>query len=555
MRADMAMMEYAQRPTSFDEIWPLLESCEDAGIRVYDDAKLEMVYRSYAQYCREAGPLAAAMAADGVRAGDKVLICAETTPNFPTLWLALIWLGATPVPMPPRNALMGQYTFIERVRGIISHFRHYYCNPDEVDTLRDLAHAESVDMQVRPLQDLYAAAEHFAEFPLRASIAPVAHAFVQFTSGSTKAPKGILVTYGNLFANVAAIVRRLDARAGDTWISWLPLYHDMGLVGKFLSSMINRLGLVLMSPQAFSRRPLQFLAVAEQYSCTVCSMPNFSYEWIMKRMKSPQSHQLSLRHFRWMGVGAEPIQAATIAEFERVMTPYGLGEGVLAPCYGLAEATLAATLSAPGERYSLSEYEGERKVTCGRAVDGVEIDVSGGSIRLRGDSVACSALVDGRETPLLDADGYYDTRDLGYFDCDRLVVLGRADEMFVINGENYFPYDLENAARDVDGILKNRAICFQTAATDKSPARLVLLYETLPVDEDMATAVEAEIRAGILRHTGLNASVVMGVPARSIPVTPSGKLQRLRARQLFLDGFYEAAAASVRPNALQEQTT
>jgi fatty-acyl-CoA synthase len=543
----MLIQEYAERPTSFDAIWPQLEARHDVGIHVYDDAKMEMTFRSYAQLCRDAGPLAAAMAADGVRAGDKVLICAETTPQFPALWLALLWLGATPVPMPPSYALMGQYTFVERVRGIIRHFNHYYCNPDEAKILRELAAAESATVLVRPLPELYAGAdEHFGVFPPRASIPSDAHAFVQFTSGSTKAPKGILVTYRNLFANVAAIVNRLDAREGDTWISWLPLYHDMGLVGKFLSTMINGLGLVLMSPQAFSRRPLQFLAVAEQFRCTVCSMPNFSYEWIIKRMGSAREHTFSLRHFRWMGVGAEPINPATMIEFERAMAPYGLGDGVLAPCYGLAEATLAATLASPGERYALSEYEGEQKITCGRAVEGMEIDVSGGSVRLRGESIARNALVDGIETSLLDADGFYDTRDLAYFDGDRLVVLGRADEMFIVNGENYFPYDLESAARDVDGVLKRRAICFQTAATVQGPAQLVLLYESLPMGEDEAETVEATIRAEILRHTGLNVDVVMGVPARSIPVTPSGKLQRLRARQLFLEGVYAQAAVGLR---------
>jgi acyl-CoA synthetase (AMP-forming)/AMP-acid ligase II len=407
---------------------------------------------------------------------------------------------------------------------------------------------------VRSMADLHATAEeHFGVFPPRASIPPEAHAFVQFTSGSTKAPKGILVTYRNLFSNATGIVRRLGGRTGDTWISWLPLYHDMGLVGMFLTTMINGLGLVMMSPQAFARRPLQFLAIAEQYRCTVCSMPNFSYEWILKRMSTQREVKFSLEHFRWMGVGAEPINPATMLEFERVMSAHGLGKGVLSPCYGLAEATLAVTAALPGEGYRLSERDSEQKVSCGRILDGVEIDLSGGSVRIRGECVARSALVEGREVSLLDDDGYYDTRDLAYFDGELLVVLGRADEMFIINGENYFPYDVESAARDVDGVLKRRAICFQTPASGADPARLVLLYETLATDERTAATVEEEIRAAVLRHTGLNPDVVMGVPARTIPVTPSGKLQRLRARQLFVEGEYERLSAQLRQMVPQDQ--
>lgn len=532
-------MQYEQRTREVDAVFRALEACQHKGIYVYDDAAACMTYKSFADYVSSAAPLAGVLAGRGIRSGDRVLVCAETNEFFPTLWLALMWIGATPVPMPPSYALMGQYTYRERVRGILSYFGHYCCHEDEVGQLHGLAAELSSDVKILPLAQLmHDAREYRGEVPLRGALAQNALAFIQFTSGSTRSPKGIQITYGNLFSNVASMWSRMQIDPSKhRWISWLPLYHDMGLVAGLLASFVTQTELILTSPQYFSRRPLQFLALADQYNANYCSMPNFAYEWILKRMQGRSSKAPSLSKFRWMGVGAEPINPVAMAKFESAMKPYGLGEGVLSPCYGLAEATLGVSLSFPGEGFRLHSSNGETRVTCGHLLEGFEMDLRGGRIRIRGDSVAKTALIDGKEVSLADADGYYDTKDLGLLDGDRLVVLGRADEMFVINGENYFPYDIESSARDVKGVLKRRVMCFQ-APTGGSAQNLVLLYELLPADTHLADEIESAIRADVIRHTGLALDVVLGVPPRTLPVTPSGKLQRLRARQLFVDGYY-----------------
>lgn len=544
--------ECSLRDADLNAVWAALDACDDQGIHVYDDATMAMTYRSYAQIAKDAGRWAAVLESHGVRKGDKVLIGAETNPDFPVLWMALLWIGATPVPMPPGYALMGQYTFTERVRGILRHFRHYYAQNDDVGVLRALARGMDLDVCIEGVAQLRAQVDALPAsiaVPPRATLTDDDLAFVQFTSGSTRAPKGIQVRYSNLFANVRAIWSAVGVdSARHRWISWLPLYHDMGLVGKFLGPMLTRTSLVLVSPQFFARRPLQFLQMAEQYGCQLCSMPNFGYEWILKRLGGrPQA--LSLAQFAWMGVGAEPVNPRAMAEFATTMAAYGLADGVVSPCYGLAEATLAVTLAPIGEGFALSRRDDETRVTCGRLVEDMEIRLDDGRILIRGPSVARSALIDGVETPLVDAEGFYDTRDLGYFDGDRLVVMGRADEMFIVNGENYFPYDIEGAARDVDGVLKRRAICFQVPASSTpvaTPARVVLLYECLQTSAEELARIDDEIHAAVLGRTGLRVDVVMAVAARSIPVTPSGKLQRLRARQLFVDGYYRERAGDAR---------
>lgn len=533
-------IQYEERVRDVLEVWQHLEQCSERGISILDDYTLKIVYKSYADYAEAAGKLAAVLSLHGIGAGEHVLLCAETTPNFPVLWLALMWLGAVPVPMPPAYTLSGQYTYRERISGILRHFRFYCCHPDEMEQIGDIAATQKLSIKSIDLPGLFSAAARYeGDLPARAVLIEDDIAFVQYTSGSTKAPKGILVTYGNLFANVAAMWQRVEFEPEQhNCISWLPLYHDMGLAGMFLASLINQNNLLLMSPQNFARRPLQFLSIAEQYNAHYCSMPNFAYEWILKRVQSSRNAKFSMANFRWMGVGAEPINPRTMTQFIETMKPFGLQDGVVSPCYGLAEATLAVTLSAPGEGFALSYQSGNVLVTCGRLVDGVELDVSDGRIRIRGASIASSALINGQPVPLADADGFYNTGDCGYLENGRLVVLGRTDEMFVINGENYFPYDIEAVSRVVEGVLKRRCICFQLPPIANRRSLTVLLYERLPIMIGQAEEIEAEIRSKILSHTGLNLDVVQGVRPRSIPVTPSGKFQRLRARQLYQEDFY-----------------
>jgi acyl-CoA synthetase (AMP-forming)/AMP-acid ligase II len=533
-------IQYETRTKDFSTVWGQLEHCHERGIQVLDDYTSQFVYKSYAEYVEAAGKLAAILSAYGIGYGERVLICAETTPNFPVLWLALVWLGAIPVPIPPAYALTGQYTYWERLFGILRHFRFYCCHPDEIEQINEIAAAQDSNITSIELPGLFNAAEHYeGDLPSRAVLTENDTAFVQYTSGSTKAPKGILVSYKNLFANSAAMWERVEFEPDrHKCISWLPLYHDMGLVGMLLSSMINQNDLHLISPQNFARRPLQFLAIAEQCSAQYCCMPNFAYEWILKRVESSRNLKLSMAHFRWLGVGAEPINPRTMSQFIDTMKPFGLHDGVVSPCYGMAEATLAITIAAPGEEFELSQRNGNTLVTCGRPLAGVELDVAGDRIRIRGTSVAKSALINGQAMALADPDGFYDTGDCGYFENGRLVVLGRTDEMFVVNGENYFPYDIEAASRVVEGVLKRRTICFYVPANSASASLSVLLYERLENAIEQAEEIEAEIRSRVLGHTGLNLGLVQGVAPRSIPVTPSGKLQRLRARQLFQDGFY-----------------
>lgn len=543
-------------PAQLEQIWALLENCHDRGIHVLDDDTGDLHYRSYANWLDEARRIVPVLYARGLRQGAAVLVSAETTPRFPALWLALMWLGCTPVTMPPVSALTGQYTFRERIGPLVGYFGHYLCGAHEMEEIQAIVDAGGHATVLVNLAEVHAQALQAEALPLPPRANPDWDdlAFIQFTSGSTKAPKGIRITWRNLMHNVAGISNRLevDPHAGG-FISWLPLYHDMGLVGKFLNCLLTQTRLVLLSPAAFARRPVQFLAMAAAHKVHYCSMPNFGYEWILKRLTSRQVAGIDLSHLKLLGVGAEPVNRRTLQAFAAELKPCGLQANVLSPCYGLAEATLAVTIARPGQGYALSSRDGETYVTCGQLLDGMEVRLGvGGRILIRGESVAQTALIDGVVTRIVDDEGYYDTKDVGYWHEQALVIQGRADEMFIVNGENVFPYDIESAVRGVPNVHKNRAVCFQCPATQERLSRIVVLYESLPQTAQQRERMEESIARAVLAHAGLPVQEIVAVPPRSIPVTPSGKLQRLRARQLYLAGFYRDGAGMVKTQELEE---
>ena len=517
-----------------DLFWQRLAATDGRGIRVFEETTGTCHRESWAGLAASAQAMATALQARGIRRGDLVPLCAETTRLFAPLWFGLVWLGATPVPLPPRHAMTSQAAWHARLAGILPHYRHYLCGAGDEAALRELIDARNLALELIPITDLLRDAGALTS-PLvaRATVTLDDIAFVQYTSGSTRAPKGIRVTWGNLFANVEALRQRLAIEAGsDTLISWLPLYHDMGLIGKFLCAAISTCDLVLMPPHVFVRRPLLLLKLIREHGASMCSMPNFAYELLLKRLAG-QADVPSVASIRWFGVGAEPVRAATMTAFEAAMLPHGLRSGTLSPCYGLAEATLAVTVAPPGDPLRIVAMAGGRHVTCGSTLDGFEtrIDATSGTIRIKGPSVARTALIDGAVRSLVDEEGFYDTRDLGRFVDGRLVVLGRSDDLFVINGENRFPYDIEALVREQIGD-GTRCACV-SVAREPGVQDLVVLFERRPQQADEDEARCEAIRRVVLGRAGLRLDAVVPLPPKSLTRTPSGKLQRAQARELY----------------------
>jgi fatty-acyl-CoA synthase len=400
----------------------------------------------------------------------------------------------------------------------------------------------------------------------RATVGPDDIAFVQFTSGSTTAPKGVVITHRNLSANIEAFsgLSGVGASESDTAVSWLPLYHDMGLVGMAIGALYTRVPAVLLTPQTFVKRPIEWLRAISRHGGTISFAPNFAYDLLVRRVKDTDVQSVNLSSWRVAGCGAEPIHASTLVAFARKFEPAGFRETSFLPCYGLAEHVLAAALPPRGrrlrvERLSSDDMSVRRTVpregnggdgelftvvSCGLPLPGHQVLITGehgralperniGEIALAGPSVTPGYYKDDELTARTIRDGWLYTGDLGYVSNGELFVCGRAKDVIVINGRKFHPQDLEWGIGDLAGIKRGRVVAFGMAERGK-PDRAVIVVEpsgTVPADR-----LTDAIRGRIADLCGLLVDDVVLVPSGTVTRTTSGKVRRAATKMRYERG-------------------
>lgn len=515
---------------------------------------------SYDELWEGSGRWAGHLRSRGVEAGDRVLLVLPTERAFYEAYWGILRAGAVPVPAYPPVRLGRVEEYLQGLRGLIRN-----------SGARALLTSEAVRPLLRPVQDGVTPPLTFvvpAEVERRAAApapraGPEDLALLQYTSGSTGSQKGVMLTHRNLLANLQAIGRGVELGPGDVAVSWLPLYHDMGLIGLMLGSLYWGIPLVALSPIDFLRRPARWLRALSEHRGTVSAGPNFAYSLAARKIRDADLEGVDLSSWRVALCGAEPIHPSTVEAFTRRFAPSGFRPEAFFPAYGLAENTLAVSFSDLGRRPHLEfvdarvlEAEGRAVrvapgpdartlVSVGRPLETVEIriadeagapvpDGTRGEVLLRGPSVMAGYFGNPEATAETLAGGWLHTGDLGYVLDGRLFICGRKKDMVIKAGRNYFAEDLEAAAAAVPGVRPGGLAVFAVESDARGTEEVVLVAEVREGAE-RATLAEA-LQRRVNEATGCRPDRVVLVSPHTLSKTSSGKIQRFVARAWYLDG-------------------
>lgn len=526
---------------------------------------------SYGLLSRAALRLLAVLQARGAQPGDPLVLFVDDNLHFLQFFWAAIYGGLVPVPI----AAGASEAHLEKLARVWAHLDE----PRVVAGARHMARLRAyfeargqADAGARladnAVSDEPSAVEREA---VRATPGPDDTAFIQFSSGSTGDPKGVVLSHANVLANIRAISEGSRFGAREVAVSWMPLTHDMGLIGFHLTLVCNGFDHHLMATDLFARRPLLWLDKAAEKRATLLCSPNFGYRHTLRAIAARGRPDVDLSAVRLIYNGAEPIAAPLVREFLDTLAPTGLAAGTMFPVYGLAEASLAATFPPAGgglrtRRVARGELgvgdavrfddsdQAIELVDLGRPVAGTQLriaDAEGqaladdvvGRVWIRGDNVTAGyhRNAAANEAALM-GDGWLDTGDLGFTHDGNLLITGRAKEIIFVNGQNHYPQDLENVAQAAAGVELNKIAAAGVRPPGGDADELVLFVVFRGHLADFVPMAR-EIAAVINHHTGLVVARVL--PVAHMPKTTSGKLQRSLLARDYADGAFADVAAEL----------
>jgi acyl-CoA synthetase (AMP-forming)/AMP-acid ligase II len=528
----------------FVELIASLEGSDPAkGIRLVD-TRFQETFHSYADLFRRTRAIARQFRAQGIAPGQRVLIPLATDIDAIASFLALVHVGALPFSV--TAPLIGQDREAHRrqmVRLIEVHKVDRLLVSEDLDGIAGAYSAAPAEMALRTVSPTA------AEMADRSPVAPVTPsggdvAFVQFSSGSTSQPKGVRITHGGLVYN-AGLIAAADGRTPESvWVSWLPLYHDMGLVGGLLTNFLLKNPLVLMHPRCFVTRPITWLDAITRHRGCVTAIPNFALDMCTDRITDAQlaESRLDLSSFRYIYNGSEPVRPSSIRRFEERFGPHGFVAGSVKPVYGMAEATLIVSAPLIDEPLIVRRAEGMDVPSVGYPLGDFEVvirDDGGaqlgaervGEIHVRGTSVTPGYLETGGATAGLIRDGWLATGDLGMRDADgRIYITGRKKDLLIVQGRNFYGHDIAACIEEARGLRSGSVYVF-SIDRDGGEAVVVMMAAGAPTDVD-PKAVRAEVQTVVMREFGLAVHDVHLVPR--IPKTTSGKIVRHLCQELYL---------------------
>ncbi|HWW28569.1 MAG TPA: non-ribosomal peptide synthetase [Steroidobacteraceae bacterium] len=511
----------------------------------------------------------------GARRGDKMIIFLNSNEQFLDGFWAAVCGGIVPVPLAVGISDEHRHKLLRVARKLGNPL--LYTDAKSLERLASLAVQAGESGLFQQIKSRAFLVESIADISKPGKLhrpLPEDLAFIQFSSGSTSEPKGVMLSHGNLIANTQGATEIDKFNDQDVSLSWMPLTHDMGLIGFYLMQFANRVHVNLMQTELFVRRPLLWLQIAANKRVTITCSPNFGYRHFLKVLGDRRLENVDLSAIRLIYNGAEPISVPLCNEFMSSLAHTGLARQAMYPVYGLAEASLAVSLPPLGSDYrwirvnrhrlnvgaqiELNPAQGRDalELMCvGHVVPNTELliaddsraglpDGTVGHILIRGASVTRGYFADPEATAAaIDADGWVDTGDLGVIHEAGLYIAGRIKEIIFVNGQNYYPYDLENIAQRAPGLELNKVVAAGIAKPGSQGEELIVfVLHRGSMADFLATA--AAVGRLVNEHTGLEVAQV--VPAKRIPKTTSGKVQRHLLEQAYVEGEFDAELAELR---------
>jgi fatty-acyl-CoA synthase len=540
----------------------------DSGFNFYSGKGELLVALTYRELAERARDMARRLVKLGVARGERMVLVADTDPDFMVAFFACQYAGILPVPVAIPTTLGGRVAYITQLRAQIDGSGALLAMAPQslVPLVKEAAEGFDLVMVGGP--------DDYAQLPMAgANLRPLAGyeaGYLQYSSGSTRFPKGIEITQRAFCANAYAIARHgLRIQWQDRCASWLPLYHDMGLVGFMLVPMATQMSVDYIPTREFARRSLTWLKLISDNRCTLSYSPSFGYDLCSRRLREGSDLNLDLSCWRAAGIGGDMVQPQILERFAESFARYGFRHDAFVPSYGMAETTLAMSFAPLNRRlrvdYIYRAQLAERSlavpgepgpdtrgfVACGPALSGHEFEIRDsagnrlgerqiGRIYFHGSSVMSGYFgLPDLTAEVIDAQGWLSTGDLGYLLDGEIVITGREKDLIIVNGRNIWPQDLEWSAEELPELRRGDAAAFSVEEPGVGES-VVILVQCRSVDAAQRAEIARSVAAILQQAHGVEARVVL-IPPHGLPQTSSGKISRTKAKALYLSGGYEQA--------------
>lgn len=524
----------------------------ETGLNFFDARGKLLSRLPYADLRVQAERFARRLIGAGIGRGERLVIVADTWPGFCVAFFGAQYSGVLPVPVAVPVGLGAKQSYIAQLRRqLVTAGASALVVPDELAAFAEAAAAGTWTRLVGTMSTFEALPE--AAVPL-CPLSAGERCYIQFSSGSTRAPLGVDIGQDQLMANIDGAMARQEIDEDDSAVSWLPLYHDMGLIGFVLAPMCAQRSVDLMAPHDFARRPMQWLSLISRRRATITYSPSFGYDLVSRRAQGQTPGDFDLSCLKLAGIGADMIQPDVLRRFAKTFASRGFDARAFLPSYGMAEVCVGLSFTRRFTGFRTDLFGAREFVVCGRAMDGHLLQIRGeyglplgerhvGRIFAKGPSVMPGYFLNTEESvKVLDAAGWLDTGDLGYWSDGELVVTGRAKDLIIVNGRNIWPQDIEWAIEALPRLRRGDACAF--SVDGGAGEEVVVLVQGVPAQSPEIEELVGSIRQAVKESAGVDCRIHLVSRQVGLPMTSSGKLSRSLAKARFVTGDYGAAASA-----------